>query len=180
MSMATEYFILLIGAFIGVFLFWGGAYLPFGNTSFPPIEALSVIFFVLVAILFFVVLSYIYLFRNTTNKTKRILGLIFMIVGIGIFVLGLIVSFQFFLGNFQGVPLNDQIDQIPLLAFIIVVIKLWTFIFLYIWIRASLPRVRIDQLLDIGWKRLIPLAILNIIYVVFVVLNFSQLFGVGQ
>jgi NAD(P)H-quinone oxidoreductase subunit 1 len=108
MSMATEYFILLIGAFIGVFLFWGGAYLPF---------------------------------------------------------------------NFLSI--NSLIETNPLLSFIIVLVKLWLFIFLYIWIRASLPRVRIDQLLDIGWKRLIPLAILNIVYVVFIVLNFSQIFGVG-
>ncbi|MFX0149573.1 MAG: NADH-quinone oxidoreductase subunit H [Candidatus Hodarchaeota archaeon] len=107
MSMATEYFILLIGAFIGVFLFWGGAYLPFGI-------------------------------------------------------------------------LRGEIEAIPLLAFIILVVKLWIFIFLYVWVRASLPRVRIDQLLDIGWKRLVPLAILNIIYVIFIVLYFPQLFGVVQ
>ncbi|MFX0184845.1 MAG: NADH-quinone oxidoreductase subunit H [Candidatus Hodarchaeota archaeon] len=106
MSMATEYFILLIGAFIGIFLFWGGAYLPFGI-------------------------------------------------------------------------LKNQIETVPLLAFIILVVKLWIFIFFYVWVRASLPRVRIDQLLDIGWKRLVPLAILNIIYIIFIVLNFPQLFGVA-
>ncbi|UCE13537.1 MAG: NADH-quinone oxidoreductase subunit H [Candidatus Heimdallarchaeota archaeon] len=105
MSMATEYFILLIGAFIGVFLFWGGAYLPFGF-------------------------------------------------------------------------LKETIETIHLLAFLIITVKLWIFIFLYIWIRASLPRVRIDQLLDIGWKRLIPLAILNIIFVIIVIVNNPQLFGV--
>ncbi|MHA2244060.1 MAG: complex I subunit 1/NuoH family protein [Candidatus Hodarchaeales archaeon] len=106
MSMATEYFILLIGSFIGIFLFWGGAYLP-------------------------------------------------LIPGI-----------------------NNIIDNEPLLAFMIIVIKLWIFIFLYIWIRASLPRVRIDQLLDIGWKWLIPFAIGNIIIVIFVVVFNPQLFGV--
>ncbi|UCG02330.1 MAG: NADH-quinone oxidoreductase subunit H [Candidatus Heimdallarchaeota archaeon] len=105
MSMATEYFILLIGAFIGVFLFWGGAYLPFNI-------------------------------------------------------------------------LKPQIESIHLLAFIIVTIKLWIFIFLYVWVRASLPRVRIDQLLDIGWKRLIPLAILNIIVVIIIVVSNPKLFGV--
>ena len=105
MSMATEYFILLIGAFIGVFLFWGGAYLPFGI-------------------------------------------------------------------------LKGEIESIHLLAFIIVTIKLWLFIFLFVWVRASLPRVRIDQLLDIGWKRLIPLAILNIIFVIIVIISNPQLYGV--
>ena len=42
-----------------------------------------------------------------------------------------------------------------------------TFILLYIflWIRATLPRYRYDQLMRIGWKMLIPLAIANIIVV---------------
>lgn len=109
MSMATEYFILLIGAFIGIFLFWGGAYIPLNPLG-----------------------------------------------------------------------INSTIENDPLLAFIIIVIKLWIFVFLYVWIRASLPRVRIDQLLDIGWKRLIPLAILNIIFVIIVIVSNPQLFGVIQ
>ena len=32
-----------------------------------------------------------------------------------------------------------------------------------IWMRATLPRLRYDQLMDLGWKVLIPLALLNII-----------------
>jgi NADH-quinone oxidoreductase subunit H len=40
--------------------------------------------------------------------------------------------------------------------------KLYAVIFVLMWIRATLPRVRIDQLLDIGWKVLLPLALLNI------------------
>jgi NADH-quinone oxidoreductase subunit H len=35
------------------------------------------------------------------------------------------------------------------------------FIFLFIWIRATLPRLRYDQLMSFGWKILLPLATLN-------------------
>ncbi len=44
-------------------------------------------------------------------------------------------------------------------------IKVYAFIFLYIWVRATLPRYRFDQLLNIGWKVLIPAGILNIIII---------------
>jgi len=43
------------------------------------------------------------------------------------------------------------------------VLKILFFIFLYIWIRGTLPRFRYDQLMAFGWKKLLPLAILNVI-----------------
>ncbi len=47
-------------------------------------------------------------------------------------------------------------------------IKVYAFIFLYIWVRATLPRYRFDQLLNIGWKVLIPAGIINLIIIAFV------------
>ena len=43
------------------------------------------------------------------------------------------------------------------------VIKVFFFIFLYIWVRGTLPRFRYDQLMGFGWKILLPLAIANIV-----------------
>ncbi|HSB30543.1 MAG TPA: NADH-quinone oxidoreductase subunit H, partial [Candidatus Sulfobium mesophilum] len=42
-------------------------------------------------------------------------------------------------------------------------IKVYAFMFLYYWVRSTLPRYRYDQLMAIGWKLLIPLALGNIV-----------------
>ena len=43
------------------------------------------------------------------------------------------------------------------------VVKVFAFLLLYIWVRATLPRFRYDQLMSFGWKFLLPVAMLNII-----------------
>ncbi|MEO5857585.1 MAG: NADH-quinone oxidoreductase subunit NuoH [Pyrinomonadaceae bacterium] len=47
--------------------------------------------------------------------------------------------------------------------------KICGFLFLYIWVRGTLPRFRFDQLMNFGWKFLLPLGIANIILTVVVV-----------
>lgn len=48
-------------------------------------------------------------------------------------------------------------------------LKVFFFMFLYIWIRGTLPRFRYDQLMAFGWKFLLPLAIANIVITSFIV-----------
>jgi len=69
-----------------------------------------------------------------------------------------------FLGGWSG-PLDLIPDEI---WFILKVFLVFAFI---VWIRAALPRVRTDQILNIGWKRLLPLAVANI----FIALIFKSL-----
>ncbi|MBP7375692.1 MAG: NADH-quinone oxidoreductase subunit NuoH [Pyrinomonadaceae bacterium] len=47
--------------------------------------------------------------------------------------------------------------------------KICGFLFLYIWIRGTLPRFRFDQLMNFGWKFLLPVAIANVILTIVVV-----------
>jgi NADH-quinone oxidoreductase subunit H len=60
-----------------------------------------------------------------------------------------------FLGGPDG-PAPDFLPWLwPILWF---VAKVWLFIFLFIWLRATLPRLRFDRLMSFGWKWLIPVA----------------------
>lgn len=59
-----------------------------------------------------------------------------------------------FLGGWHG-PGN-----IPVVWFLV---KVAFFVFLFIWVRATMPRFRYDQLMSFGWKVLVPLATLNLI-----------------
>ena len=42
-------------------------------------------------------------------------------------------------------------------------VKVYTFLFLFFWLRATLPRLRYDQLMKFGWKVMLPIALGNIV-----------------
>jgi len=52
---------------------------------------------------------------------------------------------------------------------LVVLAKMMGFVFVFIWVRATLPRLRYDQLMSFGWKVLLPLATLNVLVTAIVV-----------
>jgi NADH-quinone oxidoreductase subunit H len=75
-----------------------------------------------------------------------------------------------FLGGWSGPQLSFLPPAIqaflPLIWFSS---KIFFFLFLYIWIRGTLPRFRYDQLMAFGWKFLFPLALANVVVTAFFV-----------
>ncbi len=64
-------------------------------------------------------------------------------------------------GSLLPTPSNSILAAVlPIFWF---VLKVFAFLMLYIWVRATLPRFRYDQLMSFGWKFLLPVAMLNII-----------------
>jgi len=72
------------------------------------------------------------------------------------------VASVLFFGGWSGPVFGPPIVQslLPVLWFLL---RVFIFLFIYIWVRGTLPRFRYDQLMAFGWKFLLPLAIANII-----------------
>jgi NADH-quinone oxidoreductase subunit H len=69
-----------------------------------------------------------------------------------------VLATALFLGGWSG----PFVSEFPLLAPVYFLLKVFFFMFLYIWLRGTLPRLRYDQLMNFGWKFLLPAALLNI------------------
>jgi NADH-quinone oxidoreductase subunit H len=63
-----------------------------------------------------------------------------------------------FLGGFRG----PFVDQVPILGPFYLFFKIMVLLFVLIWIRATLPRMRYDRLMAFGWKVLLPVALANV------------------
>lgn len=73
------------------------------------------------------------------------------------------------LSPFEGVPiLQDIFFFVP--GFVWLLIKISFFLFVYLWVRATFPRYRYDQLMRLGWKILIPVTIVWVIVTAVMVL----------
>ena len=83
-------------------------------------------------------------------------AIFFMAEYIGMMVMAAIGTICFLCGW------NGPFD-VPFFPPFWLVLKVYVFMFFFIWIRATLPRYRYDQLMAIGWKLLIPLALANIV-----------------
>ena len=57
-----------------------------------------------------------------------------------------------------------------IVGIVVLMAKVVMFIFLFMWIRWTIPRFRYDQLMDLGWKKMIPLALANMLVTGFVIL----------
>jgi NADH-quinone oxidoreductase subunit H len=86
-----------------------------------------------------------------------------------------LVSIMFFGGwHFPGIDLIPGVGGI-ILKLIVIAVKMVLFIIFFMLIRWTLPRFRFDQLMGLTWKVLLPLALINIICVMFVKqLNHSE------
>ncbi|HEX8563760.1 MAG TPA: NADH-quinone oxidoreductase subunit NuoH [Flavobacterium sp.] len=96
------------------------------------------------------------------------------------FISSTILAVLYFGGyNYPGMEWaveNWGVNIANIIGIVVLFIKLCFFIFFYMWVRWTIPRFRYDQLMRLGWKVLIPLAILNI-FITGIVMVREELFA---
>jgi len=96
-----------------------------------------------------------------TEYSAMKFAMFFMAEYANMITVGCLATLLFF-GGWHGPLFGPSIVQalLPLFWF---AAKVFCFLFLYIWVRGTLPRFRYDQLMAFGWKFLLPLAIANLV-----------------
>lgn len=96
---------------------------------------------------------------------------------INMFISGVIMATLFFGG--YDIPFVNEAAWgnhwwVGLAGFAALMTKSLLFVFLFMWIRWTIPRFRYDQLMNLGWKKLLPLALVNMIITAAVVLLLNK------
>ena len=96
-----------------------------------------------------------------TEYSSMKLGFYLFAEYISMFISSAVIATLYFGGfNFPGIN-PDALWGLA--GFLVLFAKIVTFIFVFMWIRWTLPRFRFDQLMHLGWKVMIPLALLNMV-----------------
>jgi len=87
----------------------------------------------------------------------------------------------FFLGEYSNALIISALSVIaffggwsgpgPIPGVVWFFLKTYAFVYFIIWLRSTLPRIRIDQLMDLGWKVLLPLTLINIVVTGFLIIR---------
>jgi len=113
-----------------------------------------------------------------TEYSSMKLGLFLFSEYVAMFVSSAIMAILFFGGyNFPGMDyLVDSPNLLSLISVMVFFVKIFILIFVFMWIRWTIPRFRFDQLMHLGWKVLIPIALVNMLITGFVVALYEHWF----
>lgn len=113
-----------------------------------------------------------------TEYSSMKLGFYLFAEYINMFVSSAVMAALYFGGyNYPGMDwVATHVGPVaaPLIGTAVFFLKIFAFIFFFMWVRWTIPRFRYDQLMNLGWKKLIPFAIANIVItaVIIAIINF--------
>ena len=97
-----------------------------------------------------------------TEYSSMKFAMFFMAEYVAMFTISSLAATLFLGGYHPGFPLPLEGLALAALQVAAFTLKVAVFMFVFVWVRWTLPRFRYDQLMDLGWKRLFPLALLNV------------------
>ncbi len=165
-----EYGAMSASSAIIVTLFFGGYQIPWFDTQ----AIQSNINYVIMAIILLLPIK-VFIFTKWMKKNNKAIGqnksreketkiLTFIFWSLSLFIMAILISFLVTGLGTNGVNIATAIIQIATFL-----IKFFLIAFVFIWVRWTVLRFRYDQLQMLGWKVLIPLALLNIVITAIVV-----------
>jgi NADH-quinone oxidoreductase subunit H len=164
----AEYVNVFIMSALLVTIFFGGWTAPFNwpwayNLNWLDASGIGLLWIGIVAVVLFVATDIlgaaIWLFGGRDWSAPAAFGLGFLVAGAGVTVAVGLACFIAF----------DWVQGI--LWFMA---KTYVFVFVFVWMRATLPRVRVDQLMGFAWKWLLPAALLNLFVTAAAILILNQ------
>ena len=168
----AEYAHIIVGSCIIVTLFFGGWHIPFVSPDWIKTNADSVLRFLWVAFGLSSVMGGSLLCRRFKKQNYGDLRdfepLVFGVPGL-LTGVGLLVAFALFGEGWTLPPWAPSI-LIAVIQVTVFLAKVLFFCFFFIWVRWTLPRFRYDQLMKLGWKIMLPLALANILVTGWIVL----------
>lgn len=163
----AEYVNMVVASFVIATLYFGGYQVPFLSTAdlknHPQGVMISILaFFILIGLIFFIALGRrAKLYNSLYTGMKRLEPWIIAGAGLGLAIIStlaipIILSFP---------PPSSELVTILAVIFqvLVLTIKVLIFLWLFIQVRWTLPRFRYDQLMNLGWKIMLPLAVLNLL-----------------
>jgi NADH-quinone oxidoreductase subunit H len=105
-----------------------------------------------------------------TEYSSMKFALFFLGEYIGVIMLSSVLAILY-LGGWRG----PWVETYPILGPVYLLLKIFVLMFFFIWIRATYPRYRYDHLMNLGWKYLIPLSLLNLVLTAILVLALPEL-----
>lgn len=167
----AEYVNIFIASTLMAILFLGGWQVPFASTEFLRAHASTILSYSTIGFGVLSILAGLWLasrrmkvpWRDARRFEGKILGIPAILVGAGL------IFWQSTQGPIALSPLGAQIST-AVLQFSVLMAKILFFCWVYIWVRWTVPRFRYDQLMALGWKFMLPLALINLLITAVVVL----------
>jgi len=155
-----EYIAMSASSALIITMFFGGYQIPWLNTQSMH-ENIHLVLTVLMLLIPLMALGFIgWIRRNNSRTPSHRMETKYVTLLITFFVIGLEVLMFYLL--YSGLDSEQSSITVMLLQILSFALKLFVMNFVFVWVRWTVPRFRYDQTQHLGWRILLPLALLNI------------------